>query len=317
MQYNPIGEYTQRFNKVLDFIDRHLAEPVDLAALADVAHFSPFHFHRLFRAWMGETLGDYLRRRRLEVAALYLMHRRRKSVLEVALEVGFGSGEAFSRAFRLQFGVTPSLWRKSTPQRWADSLAGRTGGAMRSNPDQPLSKIDQAHNAGWADHGAVTFQEFSMEIEIVNLPPTRVAYMRHIGPYGPGIGLLWQQKFLPWRAAQGLDNAACYGVGHDDPDVTPAERCRYDACVAVPDDFVAHNPIGSANLPGGRYAVARFRGDAPAIGVAWRELLREWLPASGMQPDGRPLFEYYPADACHDPETGVFECQLCLPVKPL
>ena len=79
MQYNPIGEYTQRFNKVLDFIDRHLAEPVDLAALADVAHFSPFHFHRLFRAWMGETLGDYLRRRRLEVAALYLMHRRRKS----------------------------------------------------------------------------------------------------------------------------------------------------------------------------------------------------------------------------------------------
>ena len=62
------------------------------------------------------------------------------------------------------------------------------------------------------------------------------------------------------------------------------------------------------------WALFALRG---TLGLAWRELLREWLPASGMQPDGRPLFEYYPADACHDPETGVFECQLCLPVKPL
>ena len=54
---------------VLEHIDRHLDESLELATLAEVAHFSSFHFHRLFSAWMGETLGDYLRRRRLEVAA--------------------------------------------------------------------------------------------------------------------------------------------------------------------------------------------------------------------------------------------------------
>lgn len=317
MQATPAAEYTLRMNRVIDYIDRHLGEPIDLAALAEVAHFSQFHFHRLFSAWMGETLGDYLRRRRLEVGALYLMHRPRKPVLEVALDVGFGSGEAFARAFKLQFGATPSVWRKSTPQRWAADLAAQRAAHVQSNPDQALRKLDQVHAAALADHHRSTYREHIMEITIVNLPPARVAYMRHIGAYGPDIGRFWQQTFLPWRAVQGLENAACYGIGHDDPDLTPAGRCRYDACVAVPDDFVAHNPVSIANLPGGRYAVARFRGDGPAIGVAWRELLREWLPASGMQPDGRPLFEYYPADAYHDQQTGVFECQLCLPVKPL
>lgn len=313
MQRNPIAEYTQRFNKVLDFIDRQLAEPIDLAALADVAHFSPFHFHRLFSAWMGETLGDYLRRRRLEVGALQLLHRPRKPVLDIALEVGFGSGEAFARAFKLQFGVTPSVWRRTAPPCRAAGLAQ----AVPRNPDQALSKIDQAAHPSLADDRRSTYQECIMEINIVNLPPARVAYMRHFGAYGPSIGRFWQQTFLPWRAAQGLEHAACYGIGYDDPDITPAERCRYDACVVVPDDFVAHNPVSIANLPGGRYAVARFRGDGPAVGVAWRTLLREWLPASGMQPDNRPLFEYYPADAYHDQQAGVFECQLCLPVRPL
>ncbi|WP_257572152.1 AraC family transcriptional regulator [Janthinobacterium sp. UMAB-60] len=64
------AEYARRMNAVLDHIDRHLDTPLDLAQLADVAHFSRFHFHRVFAAWMGETLGDYARRRRLETAAL-------------------------------------------------------------------------------------------------------------------------------------------------------------------------------------------------------------------------------------------------------
>ena len=102
-------EYTQRMNRVMDYIDSHLAGDIDLAALADVAHFSPFHFHRLFAAWMGATLGDYVRRRRLEVAALQLAGNTRISVLEVALGVGFGSGEAFARAFKLRFGLLFAL----------------------------------------------------------------------------------------------------------------------------------------------------------------------------------------------------------------
>ena len=83
-------------HRVVEHVDRHLDAELDLATLADVAHFSPFHFHRLFAAWMGETLGDYVRRRRLEVAATRLAAQPRVPVLQIALSTGFGSSEAFA-----------------------------------------------------------------------------------------------------------------------------------------------------------------------------------------------------------------------------
>ena len=110
------SEYERRMHKVLEHIDPHLDEPLDLAVLAEVAHFSPFHFHRLFAAWMGETLGEYLRRRRDEVAAMRLLSQPRLPVLNAALSVGFGSGEAFSRAFKTRFGCSPSAWREQYGQ---------------------------------------------------------------------------------------------------------------------------------------------------------------------------------------------------------
>ena len=83
-------------HRVVAYIDAHLDGPLDLNTLAEVAHFSQFHFHRLFSAWMGETLGDYLRRRRLEIAAMRLASQPRTAILNIALSTGFGSAEAFA-----------------------------------------------------------------------------------------------------------------------------------------------------------------------------------------------------------------------------
>ncbi|HEU5134159.1 MAG TPA: helix-turn-helix domain-containing protein, partial [Steroidobacteraceae bacterium] len=85
-----LKEYDRRMNAVVEHIDRHLDQKLDLAALAGIANFSPFHFHRLFRALMGEALGDYVRRRRLEIAAVRLLSQEAVPVLNVALGVGFG-----------------------------------------------------------------------------------------------------------------------------------------------------------------------------------------------------------------------------------
>lgn len=298
-------------NQVLDHIDRHLDQPLDLAAVAAVAHFSPFHFHRVFAAWMGETPGDYLRRRRLEVAALMLAAKRQAPVLGIALEVGFGSGEALARAFKQHFGQSPSAWRRDTPARWAAELQQH-----RRRPATTQRKLDQAGLADTGDHALLVHkEEFFMQVSIQHLPATRIAYMRHIGPYGEAVGRFWKETFLPWRSAQGLDSAACYGIGHDDPSVANPAKCRYDACVAVPADFRAAAPVNLADLPGGRYAVARFEGTVADVGRAWTELLRDWLPASGLQIDARPVLEHYPPSARHDPATGVFDCELCIPVR--
>src|SRR5919197_6648464 len=104
-------EYERRMHRVLEYIDRHLDEHLDLKTLASVANFSSFHFHRLFAAWMGETLGEYLRRRRLEVGAIRLGSQPELPVLNVALSVGFGSSAAFTRAFKARFGSSPTAWR--------------------------------------------------------------------------------------------------------------------------------------------------------------------------------------------------------------
>jgi AraC family transcriptional regulator len=131
-------------HRVLEHIDKHLDQPLDLGTLAEVAHFSPFHFHRLFAAWMGETLGDYLRRRKIEVAAMRLVAQPRVPVLHIALSVGFGSAEAFARAFRARFGCSPTFWRTQQAERRFSN----------SNPGQVNRKIGQAPTAVSTNHGA-------------------------------------------------------------------------------------------------------------------------------------------------------------------
>lgn len=315
------SEYPRRMNKVLDHIDLHLDAPLDLPHLADVAHFSPYHFHRIFAAWMGETLGDYVRRRRLEMGARRLCSRSHRPVLEIALSVGFSSGEAFARAFKLYFGCSPSAWRIDGAKQWAAQLSSPAGALAfeHRNFDQALSKPDQIMDAEATNNGISQpiATEIIMQVELVNLPATRIAYMRHIGPYGESISRFWHQTFLPWRLANNLTEYPCYGIGHDDPSLTPADKCRYDAAVEIPENFVPGNHVIVTYLPGGRYAVAQFEDTLDKISQAWQELCRNWLAESGMTFDDRPAFERYGKNVETSAETGVLRCEICIPVRPL
>jgi AraC-like DNA-binding protein len=102
--------YRQRILRVQLFIQEHLDEELSLERLARVAHFSPYHFHRIFRALVGEGVNEHVRRLRLESAAVDLKNTGR-TVLEIALDAGYGTHEAFTRAFRQMFGVSPSQYR--------------------------------------------------------------------------------------------------------------------------------------------------------------------------------------------------------------
>src|ERR1700676_2598212 len=152
------AEYDARMHRVLEHIDQHLDQPLDLERLAEVAHFSPFHFHRLFSAWMGETVGDYLHRRRVEIAATRLVAQPRIPVLQLALSVGFGSAEAFARAFKKRFGCSPTLWR----------LQQSALRSVKSNPDQMERNIGQILPQDLAKNDAAHYlsPEASMKVEL-------------------------------------------------------------------------------------------------------------------------------------------------------
>ena len=137
--------YVASINRVVDHIDAHLAEALDLETVARVAHFSPWHFHRLFQAFTGETLADRVRRRRLETAAARLLATPPQSALRIALDVGFGSAEVFTRAFRAHFGVTPTAWRQGGFRAWA-----RKHGVQLRKIHQADRKENQATAVGFS-----------------------------------------------------------------------------------------------------------------------------------------------------------------------
>ena len=156
-----------------------------------------------------------------------------------------------------------------------------------------------------------------MNVTLIDREPRRVAYMRHAGPYGERISRFWMNEVAPWMATDGLMGRPRYGISHDEPSITDPTQCRYDACIEVADDYVPSGHALLTTLPGGRYAVLPFRGTSEQIFDAWTRILRDWLPASQLQLDNRPCFEYYPPAARFDPATGVFECQICIAVAPL
>ena len=157
-----------------------------------------------------------------------------------------------------------------------------------------------------------------MPIEIRNIPPYRVAYMRHVGPYGEGgrISALWA-SFERWIRTRDLvrPGLLTIGIGHDAPKIAPADKLRYDACVVVDPSFRPDRFVNIAELPGGKYAVAAFEGTATQISEAWEQLWAVWLPASGYQPEDRPSLELRQDFAM--PPGSRLRCELCLPVGPL
>ena len=313
--------YTARVNRVMDHIEAHLDETLDLHALAGIAQLSPFHFHRLFQALTGETLADRVRRRRLEVAAGRLLMRPDSTALEIALDVGFNSAEAFTRAFRGHFGVTPTSWRRGGYLAWAERHAVALRKIRQGDRKAYQAVMDAflQDTELWPPGHVPRAKGDKMDVEIKTLPDTRVAYLRHVGPYGgSGIAAAWQ-RFAAWCAQAGLmqPRRRMFGVCLDDPTITPPEKCRYDCAVEVGADFVPHGEIGIETVAGGRYACGRFTGVAAEVRDAWNKLVVDWLPKSRYQPDDRPALEIYEPDFVVDEKTGAFPCLLCMPVRPL
>lgn len=325
---NQRASYIARVNRVIDHIDAHLAGPLDLATLASIAHFSPWHFHRVFQALTGETLAEQVRRRRLEVAAIRLLASPPLPALTIALDVGFASAEVFTRAFKAHFGATPTAWRRGAYRDWAMRHRVRL-----SKIHQADRKPSQALDAAFRDDAAsrqsgrdpqpkgseMKPTNDRIDVELKTLPDTLVAYMRHTGPYGdPGISRMWQ-RFEAGCAQRGLlgHGHAMFGISQNSPDITAPEKCRYDACVEVDDAFRPDGEIGVQTIHGGRYACTKFHGTPDRIHAAWMRLYAEWLPDSGYQADDRPGIEAYGDALAIDKQTGAFACELCLPVRPL
>ncbi|ATP30324.1 AraC family transcriptional regulator [Chromobacterium violaceum] len=247
--------YARRFEKVLDYIASHLDQPLDVERLSQVAHFSRFHFHRQFSAYLGVGVARYILMQRLRKASYWLAFQPQRKITAIALDCGFDNPETFSRAFQQALGRSPSEFRRRPD--WPDWHARMT---------PPVRE-----------------RVASMEVNIVTVEPVMVAALEHLGP--PDRVNDSAQRFIAWRKESGLSPVASsqtYGIAYDNPETSEPERFRFDICGSVAGPVPA-NPQGVIvkQIPGGRCAVARHRGSHHDLGDTIWHLYREWLPASG------------------------------------
>ncbi len=305
------AEYAARFNRVVDYIQQHLAEPMDLEALASVACFSPYHFHRLFHGWMGETIHDFIFRLRVERAATQLARNPGKSITEIALDCGFSSSSTFARAFKAFHGISASAWRQNRKNGKTDRKDCEAGASSGT------ASLGTAGGSGLLKEVSMTMK---LDVEVKALPPMHVAYLRHIGPFqgDPALFERLYGELCGWAGPRGLigPGAKFISVYHDSPEITEAAKLRLDVAVTVPEDTPVSGVIGKQVLGGGTYAVTRVKIRPEQYMEAWDSLMGDWLPGSGCQPDDRPCFEIMLNDPSTDPE-GLHYVEICLAVQPL
>jgi AraC family transcriptional regulator len=151
-----------------------------------------------------------------------------------------------------------------------------------------------------------------VDIQVVERAPARVAYQRYTGPFGAPLGRFWRKTMSPWLADHGVIDCPRYGVVVDAP-ANPPGAGRYDACVELPAGLTLPD-AAVTTIPGGRYAVTRFKGTAPEIGPAWSAFQAECAARQLAQDGTRLPFEHYPRGAPYDQRSGTLACELCMPV---
>ncbi|MEZ4450142.1 MAG: GyrI-like domain-containing protein [Nannocystaceae bacterium] len=291
-------DYVHRVNQAIDHVLTHLAEPIRLEDVAARARLSPFHFHRIFKALVGETLADFVTRVRL-VRALRLMSQRpRPNLTGIALACGLGSGSNFSRVFKQRYGAAPSRFD-------VDALRRRRREALQATIEDEAARhlLDRLPRGENPDGFAVRLRE---------LPARRVAYIRVERSYQPGRVEAACARLLAWADARGLADGQWLGYMWDDPDIVEHERCRYDVGLEIP-DLRPSGEVGRIDFPPMRVAELEVRGgiDLEMRALDW--LFSTWLPSSGHVPDEQPGFEaWIGRPFAHG--TDYFEIRLQLPV---
>jgi len=261
----------------------------DLEALAAIAHQSPFHFHRLYRALTGETPGRTVARLRL-LQALQLLGQAESRVTEVALSVGYESPQALARACRQALDATPSSLREDAGlrSRWQQRLALPAG-----------------------DHADGTVP---LQVTVTTLEPFDVVALRTKGAFDD-LHQAFGQVFA-WAAAQGWAEQLQHlvGIARNDHRDVPAPECVFDCGMGFgrpPTALPA--PLRTLRLGGGAYAVVRHVGSYAGLEAVTDALLRDWLPDSGHALRDAELYYHYLDDPEEVPEA-ILRADICVPV---
>lgn len=272
--------YRPGINLAQDYITQNIKNKIKLKDLARLAGFSQFHFHRIFKDTVGETVNNFVIRQKLE-RALALMRSNRSAMLtEIAMESGFHSSSDFSRTFRRYFGLSPKHWDRQKHLEYSKIRQVDTG--LRHYTLGELKMM-------------ATAKKFKVKVEA--FPETQLMYIRVRNAYANPEGIVEAFKTITDWSQRNNIQGALMGMSQDDPDITPSKQCRYDVCISVPEGTKInrreYSMLDHRLIPACKIAFLPVKGDMELVDKAWQYLMRHWLPYSGMFPENLPAMELY------------------------
>ena len=240
-------EYQKCVNAVVDYINLHLGEEIDLKSLAKISHFSPFYFHRIMKAFLGEPVGTFIVRTRTETAARLLRYTD-LPIADIAYRIGYSSSSSLSKVFKQFYGISPLEYR--------------------NNKNFVIMKP------------AIIHSELKLKREIKELPVRNMIYIRLFGDYKLndycGTWMRLQQFVQEEKLPMG--EVMPYCIFHDDPKVTPIEKLRTDVCMVMPAAVTPKGNIGFKQLPAGRYAIFLYKGSYEHLQSVYDTIYGKYIP---------------------------------------
>lgn len=291
-------DYRKPVFKAMDYISHHLDDNPGLDEVAAAAAISTFHFHRIFKTMVGETIAGFTRRLRMERAARRLIASPQSDITTLALAAGFSSSQNFAKAFRLHFAMSPSEYRLQQGGNWKSKIG---------NDPLPFDTYD-----GLVMHPVTEHPGLLQGASVRQMPARRVAYMRRLGPYGKETCEQAHRDLLALFASdEAMTPAGTLSLYWDIPDITDETRCRTDVCIELGPEIPAVHQLTTQTIAAGPYAVCQFIARGDQLVACWETAFR-WVVGQGLNCDDRPCYEQYHAGTDPDREHYVFD--ICIPL---
>ncbi|GHA77295.1 AraC family transcriptional regulator [Streptomyces thermoviolaceus subsp. thermoviolaceus] len=284
-------------NRLVGLVDEHLDEEPDVRALAAASGTTEYHLRRMFSSLAGMPLSEYVRRRRMTVAAADVV-RGERDLLSIAVRYGYGSTEAFGRAFRAVHGAAPRDVR-------------RDGGPLRTQPQLRFRLTVEgstAMDARIADRPAFRLIGHAARVPLVHRG-VNPHIQRHIEALPP-------EEHTRLKALGDTEPAGLLQVSHDvDPEAEEGTELTYLHGVAVSRNAPVPDDLDVIEVPPGRWAVFRTSGPHPqALQTAWAATATDWFPSNPWRLRPGPSIVSV-LDRAADFRTAT--CELWLPVEPV
>ncbi|MDR3286928.1 MAG: AraC family transcriptional regulator [Prevotellaceae bacterium] len=256
-------EYYKRINIVIEYINNNLDKDIDLEKLAEISNFSKWHFQRIMKAYLGEAVGTFIVRMRVETAARLLRYTN-MSISDIAYQVGYDVPSSLSKIFKMFYNISPNEYRNNKNFIIMKSMN------LKENLNLKAPKV-------------------------LVLNPKQAIYLKLNGSYanlnyGEAWGRLWQYVKENKLFSAGIEHIAIF---YDDPKITEPDKLRTDVCLVLVKNAEPKGDIGVKTIEGGKYAMFLYQGSYENLSAVYDTIYAKWLPESGHKLRNYHCFEKY------------------------